>query len=211
MPFYIFVSGSVGVGKSTIIQFLSRTFKKNVFYVKEFIDFDPQGEKKLNDYLANKDTALQFQHYILDCYRMQFDSFQCKYSDICLIERHPEENLIFVKNQLTTKELDTLETATKDLLKRYNIPSLSEIDEVIFNFDSPAMMENVAKLLDFLNERIQSHSITEKNKKKTCVRIRVECSEETQMKRIRSRGRGSDNYYLQNKEYLKTINKLYSN
>lgn len=193
---YIFISGSIGVGKSTFINELIQRFNnQNIAVIREYIDYDPEGNKKLNNFLERITPPIEFQKYIIRCYLEQL--MKAKEADILIFERHPMESLIFAKNSFESKmELYSLANYIQNFCIRMNIPLQHDNQILDIWHDDTINYDSIFKNI------VSGTGIV------TCY-LRVNL--ETQFYRIAIRGRESDQIYLEeeNMTYLNSINKLY--
>lgn len=196
LPKFIFVSGSIGVGKSTFIsEIIKRFADQNVTIIKEYIDYDPDGNQKLNNFLERDISPMEFQKYIIQCYLDQI--MNNKHSDIFIFERHPMESLIFAKSSFESNyEFDLLKNYITNLCSRLRIPYQHE-NQIIdirhtSDTDYDAIYKNIIKGTGII----------------TCY---LSVDLDIQFYRIAKRSRESDNIYLEeeNLHYLNEINRLY--
>lgn len=127
---HIFITGSVGVGKtSTINEALSQSqsLGVNVFYVKEYIDNDPYGVNKYDDWTNNRMSLFDFQMYICNEFRKQLKSPEYMLAGLVIWERHPREALmVFSQSGLSDSERERLHNAISELEEDYDIPRLMD-------------------------------------------------------------------------------------
>lgn len=195
---FIFVSGSIGVGKSTFInEIIKRFADQNVTVIREYIDYDTRGNQMLNNFLERSITPMEFQKYIIQCYLDQL--VDNKNSDIFIFERHPMESLIFAKSSFESNfEFELLRNYITNLCNRLGIPYQNENQIIDIRHtpdtDYDAIYKNIIKGTGVI----------------TCY-LNVEL--DMQFYRIAKRSRESDNIYLEeeNLHYLNNINRLYHN
>lgn len=191
---YIFVTGSIGVGKSTFIDLLQDRLKNmSPQLVKEFIDYDIQGEAKLDQHLNGEIGSFEFQKYIIDCY---FNQFRNHHGKTLIVERHPMESLVFASQCLTKKEYADLQNYIINMCQVYEVPLIKECDQIsIEHYDTE-------EAVYIASEAINSHDN---------LVIHLFVNEVEQIERIRGRNRESDQKYLveEDMKYLRTINKKY--
>lgn len=135
---HIFCSGSIGVGKTTTLDYLKkRLVGMNSFYfVKEYIDYDPDGKQMLERSLDGSLSLVDFQLYICDQFYFQLEKF---YSDIhtdcafCIWERHPMEALEIFARDLSGDDKIKVRDAIIKMLEHFNIPDMNgnEITEIV--------------------------------------------------------------------------------
>lgn len=193
---FIFVSGSIGVGKSTFINEIIKRFKdQNVTIIKEYIDYDPYGNQKLNDFLERDISPMEFQKYIIKCYLDQI--INNKHSDIFIFERHPMESLIFAKSSFESNyEFELLKNYITNFCNRLGIPYQNENQIIDIRHNPDTDYDSIYKNI------IKGTGII------TCY-LTVDL--DMQFYRIAKRSRESDNIYLEeeNLHYLNKINRLY--
>lgn len=124
---HYFISGSVGVGKSSAIQtFMLKygTSRIKTCFIKEYIDFDCFGSTKLNDYVSHKMSLIDFQLYILDCFRKQLDTEEYRNAKFVLWERHPREAQKVFATTLSISDQRIFEEAISNLETEFDIPPI---------------------------------------------------------------------------------------
>lgn len=195
---YIFVIGSIGVGKSTFIDcLLDRIKDLHPIHIKEFIDYDPEGEVKLNMNLRGEMSAFDFQKYIVDCYFNQFRNYHHK---TLVVERHPQESLLFASQFLTRPDYNKLDVYIKNMCQIYGVPLLWECNVTTKENNQLEDMENI---IDDIKPLINSFDD---------LVINLIVDEREQVDRIRMRNRESDQKYLTDAglRYLRKINGMYT-
>lgn len=123
---HYFISGSIGVGKTTYINHLYKLMKGKCTLIKEYIDYDSNGVEMLSKWHLKKITTFQFQNYIIDCFIKQLEN---KTENILIWERHPLETIdIFCRQKqcLTKEEKFILLKKLKVMMETYNIPQSIE-------------------------------------------------------------------------------------
>ena len=205
---FIFISGSIGAGKSTVIDKLRDIYDNKPFLVKEYIDYDQCGSDKLEKFLKGDITPFEFQKYVVDCAFQQFITFMndyAKQSNVVIWERHPLESLIFAAQKLTPQELEQLYHYIFNLCTKLGVPLPSECTFVNIkkcpkvNFDNSNIDKICDKIFDFKTANMN-------------LLIHLNVDEQEQTKRLLQRNRDSDRSYLMEKgmEYLRRINVTYS-
>lgn len=195
---FIFVSGSIGVGKSTFInEIIKRFTDQKVTIIREYIDYDNKGNQMLNNFLERSISPMDFQKYIIQCYLEQL--INNKNSDVFIFERHPMESLIFAKNSFESNfEFDLLRNYITNFCNRIGIPYQQENQIIDIchteGTDYDSIYKNIVKGTGIM----------------TCY---LTVSLDMQFYRIAKRSRESDNIYLEeeNLHYLNNINRLYHN
>ena len=187
IPYYVFISGNIGVGKSTTINAMKLFLHdKNCLYVKEYIDYSPIiGERCLELNKCGQLPDFDFQNFILDCYECQLN--KQKNEEIIVMERHPYEALeVFCKSsKMLQEELYKLRDRIDELMVKYCIPSPSECKIFKYNtslFKTKGIVDDVCgKLLtEFANMRVDG------------IMINLYCFIQDALERINKRGRLSE-------------------
>lgn len=126
---HIFVTGSVGVGKSHSISdtiYQSTSLGLNVFYVKEYIDYDPYGINQYDNWINDRISLIEFQKYICNLFREQLKTPAYMMSKLVVWERHPREALlVFSQSGLSDDEYEELDNMITELEEDFEIPKLS--------------------------------------------------------------------------------------
>lgn len=94
--------------------------------IKEYIDYDPMGTYELNQWIEGNTSLMDFQMYILDCFRAQLESDEYAKAKFVLWERHPMEALKVFSTTLDDENKDKLERMINELCEFYDIPSFEE-------------------------------------------------------------------------------------
>lgn len=206
---FIFISGTIGAGKSTVIDKLMDVFDNKPFLIKEYIDYDQDGEKKLNQFLRNEISAFEFQRYVIDCVFSQFVDFLNNYShqtNIIIWERHPLESLIFGAQKLTLPEMEMLYYYIQNLCYGLGVPFPNECTFINIKSKDNKIDENCSYI-----EKI-CDKIFDIKKANMNLLIHLSVDKIDQTKRLIRRSRYSDRGYLMDRglEYLDKINYAYS-
>ncbi|BFU26186.1 hypothetical protein EHI2019_000519700 [Entamoeba histolytica] len=119
-----FISGSIGVGKTTTIQALIEYFnKENVGIIEEYIDYSPRiGKMLISDVGNGIERNYTLQKFILQCYEEQLKNNKNK--KVIIIERHPREAIeVFCEIDKTMTEKEREEITNKIYLieKEYQL------------------------------------------------------------------------------------------
>lgn len=132
----IFISGSVGVGKTTFIQTFTHNIKAsgntNVHVIPEYIDGDPNGNDMLQNYLNHTISAYEFQNYVVTFYDKYIMSMidNVKQGDVIVFERLPDESIAIFANiarkrgYMTEQEFDRLYYKVIEIDTKFGIPSI---------------------------------------------------------------------------------------
>lgn len=135
IPYFVFLSGNIGVGKSTVLNMMKSTLQdKNYMLIKEYIDYSPIiGEKCLEMNKKGELSDFDFQNFILDCYECQFAKIGRK--EIIIVERHPYEAVdIFCKiSSMPYGEIAQIRNRIDEMLVKYEIPSPENCKIVGYN------------------------------------------------------------------------------
>ena len=209
----IVITGSVGVGKSTIAQLTYEILKdlfNNVQIYPEYISYklkDVSIGNLMLDLKINKlITAETFQHFVLDIWEHQlqhkgFSNENC----INILERLPEDAVTcFTKESYMSGEIsklgwDNINKRLKNINKKYKVPINSECKF--------AIIDNNNKLVNAVQEIINIIIDDIKNGVKNRV-FGLIVDDDEYMKRIITRGRDSE---LNNKmDIYKHYNEFYS-
>lgn len=124
---HYFVTGSIGVGKSTSLkEFMWRYGSSAIktYFIQEYIDFDCMGAKMLQDWLDGDMSLLAFQLYIVGQFRKQLDTEEYRNAKFVIWERHPMETLKVFASDLKRKEKMELQRVLEDLCDTYRIPKI---------------------------------------------------------------------------------------
>lgn len=206
---FIFISGTIGAGKSTVIDKLLDVYDNKPFLIKEYIDYDQDGEKKLNEFIRGEITPFQFQKYVVDCAFNQFITFMNmpdKESNVVVWERHPMESLIFAAQKLTLSEMEMLYNYIFNLCQTLGVPVPSECCFI--------NIKNKDNKVDYNCSYIEKicDKIFDIKKDNMNLLIHLGVDSKDQVRRLVRRNRESDKKYLMERgmEYLSRINISYS-
>lgn len=209
---HFFISGSIGVGKTTVIDYLKKKMLGNdtFYFVKEYIDFDPDGKQMLERSLDGSLSLKDFQLYICDQFYFQMQQFHENiHSDIavCIWERHPLEALEIFARELNDNDKKCVLNAILKLLDYFHIPQLTghEITE-IYSFNTAAITPMFVS--DWAYNTILDMMASDVNIHCWCL-LRCDLAGVEQYARIRRRGRECEiNEYAGNNKLMK-INTYY--
>lgn len=192
---FIFVSGTIGAGKSTIISGLVKKFPNHeTKVVKEYIDYKKDGEECLDCFLDGTMVPFEFQKYIVDCF---FEQIMDSTADLFICERHPIESLLFASQKVSLEEMEKLFDYIYNLCFKLSIPMPTECEFVnIENSDDREQTVN-----EIVKRKTHSKAIL----------VHLNVNESTQIKHLIKRNRSSDQKYLMERgmEYLRKINLHY--
>ena len=203
---YIIATGGVGVGKSTLINKLTKYLPKDeTIYIEEYVDYNPnEAKKQLEETLKGTGSVYQFQLSILDCYREQIE--KAKNKKFIIMERSPADSInifakaSYLKGKMSDEEYNDLLKKVDELNKKYNIPQLTEynfrrIDSCIYSVQE--VFSIARKDIDDCLEKQQS-----------CLFL-LYCSDPfVQKNNIEKRGRAEEKDYDIN--YMISVNNEYT-
>lgn len=136
---HIFITGSVGVGKtSSITEAVNQCVLMgiNVFYVREYIDFDPYGINHYDNWTNGRESLISFQKYICKQFREQLKTPEYMTAKLVIWERHPREALlVFSQTGLSDDERQELDEMITELEDDFLIPKLVENTPICYQFD----------------------------------------------------------------------------
>lgn len=184
----IVVTGAIGVGKSTVINYLKQSLDKthNIHcsivneYIVEKYNNIPIGETMLNMFMQNKLSSFTFQNYIIDWWDKQYKWLDSIYNTVLvnqpeydlsvrIFERLPYDNInCFAKyalltNNLTQQEFDSLTNRCQNVLGQYQPIDYSKSSNVVLvNNDSRITAENIYKDIIFYLGKLNQLNSTDK-------------------------------------------------
>ncbi|EDR30188.1 hypothetical protein EDI_345290 [Entamoeba dispar SAW760] len=211
MVHHIFLSGSVGVGKSTILKELVSLLRNDfrIYQMKEYIDIDTNGISRLKEFQDGKLSKYSFHKYIISWYKQQAKNSEFTSAEIVLWERHPIEALeIFCSGTegITEIEKEDLNTEIVEFCKEYAIPIAHK------GCCKVKMLDTANESVNILVETIYANSIAQIRVGEylfSCTFF-LYCSDiELQYKRIIGRGRDSEISFYMNRKNLSWINRKY--
>lgn len=125
---HIFLSGSVGVGKTTAIKTFDEVYGNfvNCIVIKEYIDYDGEGLARLTACQAGDITLFDFQIYIMDMLEQQLNCDDYDGAKVVIWERHPEEALEIFSCEMDKEDKKKLKSRLELLSQLYGFPMLSE-------------------------------------------------------------------------------------
>lgn len=205
--FHVFIDGSVGVGKTTLLLNLKRLFQGNsLFCIREYIDYngiaEGEAENRLADVLSGKASNYEFQKFILGITEYQLESDEFKTAHIIIWERHPIKSLeVFARGTVTRDEYDLLVKTATDLLKKFSVPEC-----ITYN-----IIDTSSKTKELISD-MAYHAIIQKMLYNTrYVGIKLKCSNIVdQLYRINTRGRECEKKQYADISKLKQINSAYN-
>ncbi|EDR26169.1 hypothetical protein, conserved [Entamoeba dispar SAW760] len=209
---HIFISGSISVGKTMLCNLLFEylDYYTPIAYIKEYIDYNNDGEftlKHLHDSLISN---FEFQNYVLDCYETQLNSSIYEDADIVIWDRHPIESLeVFCanNNSLSNEQRQKLKLRIEQLSRRYQIPQLTNKDVSVINIDTSRISTELieeALVNTFIHPLLLGLS-------DGSIYVFLFCSDtNTQFKRLTKRNRTPEIELYKSKEDLNDLNNQYA-
>ncbi|EDR29913.1 hypothetical protein EDI_126100 [Entamoeba dispar SAW760] len=208
---HIFLSGSIAVGKTTLMKELHSFFmnRDEFLFIREYIDYDTDGIKYLERLQRGLMTNYQFQMYVLKCYEDQLNCLEFEGAEIIIWERHPYEALsIFCKNDqtLSVNERLKIELRLDVLCEKYKIPKFGDKNIEYYDFDTAVIKtENIMKFI--IGDIVYPMLMGEYDFN---VFIFLYCSDlDEQFKRLIDRGRTIEVEVYKHKEDLLMVNNIY--
>lgn len=127
--YHYFISGSIGVGKSAAINALMVNYSEKIklYYVREYIDYDCFGPKMLDDWISGKMSLLDFQFYIVNCFREQLETEEYTNAKFVIWERHPLEALEVFSKNMNKEDKEKLREVIRCLLEEFDVPEISTV------------------------------------------------------------------------------------
>lgn len=197
---FIFIAGTIGAGKSSILNVLPRRFpNQKVVVIKEYIDYDPQGEFHLNAFLSKRIGGFEFQRYVVESY---FKQFQQQEGDLYIFERHPLESLLFAAKCCSLDEIEKLYNFISNMCFEFGIPLPRECEFV--RIENNGIAESS---VDAVADQIKVKKQTRRS-----VFVHLDVDGKVQVQRLMKRARSSDIEYLMEngREYLRRVNLHYA-
>lgn len=140
---YIAIEGSIGVGKTTLLNLLKNIYSKAKI-IPEFIE-SKEGKEMLEAYINKEISSFCFQNYILDYWNKIINSIY-NTNDLVISERLPEAMKLFisVNEGLSLTEHSLLFQKLYDINEKYHfhnfelirIPSNYELSELIHKINN---------------------------------------------------------------------------
>lgn len=202
----LIITGTIGVGKSTILQFLSEIFKyNNIDYISypEFITYEYEGQeigqKIFEMKMKNIISTFTFQNYILDIWNRQLIENDFKNSNkINLFERIPYDAVYcfskkeYENGNLSKLEFDTIIQRYEKMSNEFNLYNYDDIKciKVENNNSIKSICEIIKIITDDLKSEVKSRCI--------CLKI---SEDDEYYNRLNIRNReGEDKYKMQTLE-----------
>ena len=138
----VIITGGVGVGKTSIIDYVQKELSEhNVKYhiVPEYIDKLPDAVEKLGKYLRKEMPSVEFQQYVLHYYDWYFTRHDIDEDAVVILERGIDDPIVCFSNMDNAKgilkdhELELLREESISIGRKHNIPSYFHNDnEFVF-------------------------------------------------------------------------------
>ncbi|GAB1223209.1 hypothetical protein ENUP19_0138G0010 [Entamoeba nuttalli] len=209
---HLFISGSISTGKTMLCNLLFEylDYYTPVAYIKEYIDYNTDGEFKLKLLHDGLISNFEFQNYILDCYETQLNSSIYEDADIVIWDRHPIESLeVFcaTNNSICNEQRLKLRLRIEQLSRRYQIPQLTNKNVGVINADTSRISTEVieeALVNTFIHPLLLGLS-------NGSIYVFLFCSDtNTQFKRLTKRNRTPEIESYKSKEDLNILNNQYA-
>ena len=132
---YIAIEGNIGVGKTTLAEFLAKHFKGSLL-LEEFAE-----NKFLKLFYQRKDYAFQNEMQFLLDRSLQMNTFFDQDHSIIFSDFHIEKSLVFSKMNLSKSNYCIVENIHQSLFKNFPKPEMlifldSDIEEISKNIKS---------------------------------------------------------------------------
>lgn len=209
--YHYFISGSIGVGKTSAINNFMIRYGNNTiktYFVKEYIDYDCFGAKKLDEWIKGDIKLLDFQFYIINQFIEQLDTEEYRNAKFIIWERHPMEALKVFSTNLPQNEKDTLLNAINQMCEDFSVPC---IDDYIptHGLKISTYCLTPDSIADLIYDEMR-HNLLRGNFRATFIFLYVPKPFITeQQERIFKRGRPMETERYKRKEELEAINNLY--
>ncbi len=205
------ITGGIGAGKSTACQLIKELFEMHgipINTIREYINYDPNGQQVLADFISGKISNFMFQNYILDTYKLQ--CAENRRNGITIIERPPEDSIACFANitysntnELVFEQLEKLWSKVKNIVDVNDLPSYNDFDETqTVGLVSRDLFKTINDIISIIDS-----DLAEGVSKRIVVLV-VKDVKQTK-NRIAKRGRECESSYSD--EYLNTINNFYVN
>lgn len=208
---HVFIGGSIGVGKSSILDQLYGMLETDcVIFISEYIDHDVCGEMMLGNHLKGKISMLFFQRYILENFRSQIETEKYRKASIVLWERHPMECYFFIEQSIKDQkcsqgDYDVFRREMMDFCLAHDIPDLERGSFKAFACDTFAV--DVPIVAEIIKHQMLDTFTYYWGENVYCF---LYCSvAQEQIKRIQKRGRKCEIERYTSAEQMLEFNKAY--
>lgn len=205
--FHVFIDGSVGVGKTTLLLNLVDKFEgSSIFCIREYIDYkgipENEAEERLAAVLRGEASNFDFQKFILGITELQLGCEEYKRASIILWERHPLKSLeVFAKTTVTHDQYELLFRQCKEMLDNYDVP-----DSITYN-----IIDTSKKSKQLVSDIAYQCIITKMVYNTKYIALKLRCSNILdQLGRIISRGRACERKQYADISKLKKLNNAYN-
>lgn len=207
---HLFISGSVGVGKSTLIEAFYEKYKDrvNIFRMKEYIDFDPNGYNKYCQWRNNKISLLDFQLYILDQFEEQTQLPEYQTAKLIVWERHPQEAQLIFSSDLGKEDSEFLDEQINGFLDYHCIPKL-DLSKRMWGYTIDTWNLTTKAAAHIIYEFVLNILVREKNDPNLILVFIPKDKIEAQFGRIVKRGREEEIKLYSNIRNLESLNSKY--
>ena len=209
---HCFLSGSIAVGKSTTMEYLKKKLAgtDGIYFMKEYIDYMPDGQEMLTKSLNNEIELLDFQKYILKSFTEQLLDMQRKSSyctQVVIWERHPLEALEIFSRSMSDEDKDQLRVLIHLMMSEFNVPELSG-DQITYLLSFDTRMVTPMHVADCLYNHLLN-CIASDEPIHMWVYLHCDVSAITQMVRITERKRDCEIKEYSHNNKLVKINMYY--
>lgn len=199
-PYNLIITGTIGVGKSTILQLISEIFAAhhiNINRYPEYINFNKLGQKLFEMKMHNEVSTFTFQNYVIDVWDTLLTQNHYHTSNgINIFERIPYDAVYcFTKQEyengsLTDDEYKMIEYRYHDIISRhdmfdYSDPRLKHVR--VINDD---IIQTIGQILDYIISDI-SHDVFGRV-------ICLDVKDDIYYTRLGIRGRTAEDEYTKN-------------
>lgn len=169
VSYNIIITGSVGVGKSTVAQLIYEILKELYDNVKIYPEYIKQtfnnvqlGSLMLDAKVNNLITTETFQNFVLDIWEYQLKNNNFKqHNTINILERLPEDAVTcFTKESYDNGDISTLGwnniNHRLDLMnKKYNVPSSLNCEFILIN-NNGKLVDTIQDIINIISDDIKN-------------------------------------------------------
>lgn len=208
----LILTGSVGVGKSTLSQLVYEYFKinniTNIQIYPEYIQYKYNNNNIGDDILNLRKNGVidteTFQHFILDIWEFQLRTKEFnKKNSINILERLPDDAIFcfskeaFQQGIISTESYFNLCVKYKKIIEKYDVPTFSDCQIKVINNDN--LNNTLTEILNVIKNDFENGIINRI--------IGLKTEEKKYIQRIKQRGRISE--LETDIEIFKRYNKFY--